>query len=58
MQSRNYFTFGAGFNVLVDSLMVYQPKLDSSSFPGSATYLITEDDKFYITEGNDNLIAE
>ena len=58
MQSRNYFTFGPMFNVLVDSVFVAQPKLDASMFPGSATYLMTEDNKYLITEASDNLIAE
>lgn len=58
MQSRNFFTFGIGYNILVDSVFVNKPKLDASQFPGSATYLITEDNNFLITEGNNNLIAE
>ncbi len=58
MQSRNYFTFGANFNILVDSVFISQPKLDASSFPGSATYLMTEDDKYLITENSNHLIAE
>lgn len=58
MQSRNFFTFGPQFSILTDSLFVSQPKLDSSMIPAVATYLITEDSKFYITENSDFLIIE
>ena len=33
MQSRNFFGFGAHFNILTDSVFVNQPKLDASSIP-------------------------
>jgi hypothetical protein len=58
MQSRSFFTFGPQFSILTDSVFVSQPKLDSSMIPAVATFLMTEDDKYYITEGSDFLITE
>jgi len=58
MQSRNFFTFGANYNVLVDSAIVAQAKQDASTIPGAATYLMTEDDNYLITENSNHLIAE
>ncbi len=57
MQSRNFFTFGPSFNILADSVFVDQYKLDATTLPPVATYLMTEDDKFLITENSNNLIA-
>ena len=58
MQSRNFFTFGPGFNILVDSVIVAQPRIDASLIPSAANYLITENNNFLMTEASDNLIAE
>lgn len=58
MQSRNFFAFGAQFNILVDSVFISQPKLDASSFPVSATYLMTQDSNYLITQDSNNLIAQ
>ncbi len=58
MQSRNFFTFGPQFSILTDSVFAAQFKLDSSMIPVTATYLMTEDDKYLITEGGNKLIAD
>lgn len=57
MQSRNFFNFGPNFNIGNDSIFVAQYKLDSSMLPPVSTYLMTEDDKYLITEDSNNLIA-
>lgn len=57
MQSRNFFTFGPEFNILTDSVFVSQFKIDSATIPPIATHLITQDNKFFITEDGNNLIA-
>jgi hypothetical protein len=56
MQSRSFFSFGASFNILVDSLYVAQPKL--KTFPADATHLVTELSEPLITEDSNNLIIE
>lgn len=58
MQSRSFFGFGPQFNILTDSVFVSQPKLESGTIPIVATFLMTEDDKYYITENSNFLIAE
>jgi hypothetical protein len=56
MQSRSFFTFGANYNILVDSPYV---RGDSNSNPAPvAVYLTTQDNKDLITENSNNLIAE
>lgn len=57
MQSRDFFGFGASFNIVTSSVFVCQNKLDSASLPSSATYLMTEDNKYLITQSSDKLIA-
>lgn len=56
MQTRKYFTFGPEFNVMVDSPMVAQSTRSPSV--ATITYLITEDNKFLITENGDRLRTE
>ena len=58
MQSRNFFTFGPGFNIVADSVFVAQFKLDATSIPPTAEKLVTENSDPFITEDGNNLIVE
>ena len=58
MQSRSFFAFGASFNILTDSVFASQFKLDSSTLPPIATFLVTEANNPLITEGGDHFIIE
>ncbi len=56
MQSRNFFTFGANYNILTDSPFV---RGASNSNPvEESNYLTTQDNNFLITQDSNNLITE
>lgn len=56
MQTRNFFTFGPLFNILVDPVIASQPKNNTPT--ETVVFLTTEDDQNYITENSNFLITE
>jgi hypothetical protein len=59
MQTRNFFSQGPNFNVLVDSLIVKTNVIPASSIPPMSDVMITELGDPMITElTSDNMITE